>query len=155
MIPQAFIEHWQQQVLWTSDTQIEQDLILNRALVEIFNHPLLAGSLALRGGTSFNKLYAPEGSRYSEDIDLVQVKAESIGDTLDAIRSLLDPWLGEPRRRASEGNSSLRYRFTAEGPAAMQSGLKVEIDTREHFTVFGYAQHAYAMDSPWFSEKHM
>ncbi|MGH7441790.1 MAG: nucleotidyl transferase AbiEii/AbiGii toxin family protein [bacterium] len=29
-------------------------------------------------------------------------------------------------------------------------GLKIEINTREHFTVFGYVHHGYAVDSPWF-----
>ena len=150
MIAQGVIQQWRTRAPWFSDVQIEQDLVLSRAMVEIFNHPLLSSTLALRGGTSFNKLYVPQGSRYSEDIDLVQVKAESIGKTLDAIRSLIDPWLGEPLRKASKGNASLRYRFTAEGPTAARLSLKIEINTREHFAVFGYAKHAYAMDSPWF-----
>lgn len=151
MIPRGFIQHWRQQVPWIQDAQVEQDLVLSRALAEIFAHAQLRDALALRGGTAFNKLYTPQGSRYSEDIDLVQVRAEAIGPTTDAIRALLDPWLGEPQRSSSDGNFTLRYRFTSEGPPSVPLGLKVEINTREHFTVFGYQDHGYTVASPWFN----
>lgn len=35
-------------------------------------------------------------SRYSEDLDLVQVEAGPIGTILDRLRTRLDPWLGKP-----------------------------------------------------------
>ncbi|MGH7441791.1 MAG: nucleotidyl transferase AbiEii/AbiGii toxin family protein [bacterium] len=74
MIAQAAIRQWRSRAPWVSDLQVEQDLVLSRAMVEIFSHPELAAGMALRGGTSFNKLYLNDGARYSEDIDLVQVK---------------------------------------------------------------------------------
>ena len=81
-----------------SFTQLEQDLIISRALVEIFNHPLLAESLAFRGGTALFKLHlAP--MRYSEDIDLVQVHPAPIGPVMDALQEKLNSWLGKPRRK--------------------------------------------------------
>jgi hypothetical protein len=45
--------------------------------------------------------------RYSEDIDLMQVEPAPIGPTLDALRSVLDPWLGEPTRKRSTGTVTL------------------------------------------------
>jgi Nucleotidyl transferase AbiEii toxin, Type IV TA system len=45
--------------------------VISRALVEIFRHPALADSLALRGGTALSKLQLRPPARYSEDIDLV------------------------------------------------------------------------------------
>jgi hypothetical protein len=41
------------------------------------------------------KLYLKPQPRYSEDIDLVQVKAEPIKETIDHLRAAL-AWLGEP-----------------------------------------------------------
>ena len=37
--------------------QVEQDLVICRALVEIFSDEWLASSLAFRGGTALYKLY--------------------------------------------------------------------------------------------------
>jgi len=39
-------------VPWVKPLHIEQDLIISRVLVEIFNHPKLSSSLAFRGGTA-------------------------------------------------------------------------------------------------------
>jgi predicted nucleotidyltransferase component of viral defense system len=39
------------------DFQVEQDLVISRALVEIFSHPVLEESLAFRGGTALYKLH--------------------------------------------------------------------------------------------------
>lgn len=73
MIERDFIVAWRQNAPWPTDAQVEQDLVLSRALVEIFNHPLLSRELAFRGGTALHKLFLPKPARYSEDIDLVQV----------------------------------------------------------------------------------
>jgi predicted nucleotidyltransferase component of viral defense system len=104
--------------------------------------------LALRGGTAFNKFFLDGHARYSEDIDLVQVHPEAIGKVLTALHGLLDPWLGVPTRDQGKGNVTLRYRFQSESGKRM--GLKVEINTREHFTVFGYKTKSLAVKSPWF-----
>ena len=52
MIPQAHILEWNQQVPWQSIEQVEQDLVISRALVELFSDSFLASSLAFRGGTA-------------------------------------------------------------------------------------------------------
>ncbi len=76
MIPQAAIAEWSNYIPWNSNEQVEQDLIICRALVEIFNDKYLSSHLAFRGGTALHKLYLHPQPRYSEDIDLVQIKAE-------------------------------------------------------------------------------
>jgi len=98
MIPEAAITHWRNVAPWPQDAQVEQDLILSRAVVEIFREPLLARALLLRGGTALHKLFITPARRYSEDIDLVQAAPGPIGPVLDAIRARLDPLLGTPRR---------------------------------------------------------
>ncbi len=51
MIENSAITHWRHHAPWQSDAQIEQDLVLSRALVEIFSDPFLNKHLAFRGGT--------------------------------------------------------------------------------------------------------
>jgi len=57
MIPVDYIREWKNKVPWPLNNQVEQDLIICRALVEIFNHPLLVDSLAFRGGSALFKLH--------------------------------------------------------------------------------------------------
>lgn len=97
------------------------------------------------------KLHVPPAVRYSEDIDLVQVTANPIGATLEAIRGTLDPWLGEPRRAIKEGSATLVYRTQTEGVPLLPLRLKIEINTREHFSVFGLERHRFGVQSRWFS----
>lgn len=71
MIPHDYITSWRPQAPWVQDIQVEQDLVICRALVELFSNPVIAQSLAFRGGTALYKLYIKPPARYSEDIDLV------------------------------------------------------------------------------------
>lgn len=95
MIQKAFITQWGTVVPWSSPRLVEQDLITCRALVSIFSDPFLKEHLAFRGGTALHKLYLEPQPRYSEDIDLVQVNAEPIKETMDHLREALS-WLGDP-----------------------------------------------------------
>ena len=97
-----------------------------------------------------HKLYLTPPARYSEDIDLVQVEGGPIGDIMTALRQRLDPWLGAPRRKQSEGRMTMIYRFDSEISPVTPLRLKVEVNTREHFTVFGFSRKRFAVDSPWF-----
>ncbi|MEE8368008.1 MAG: nucleotidyl transferase AbiEii/AbiGii toxin family protein, partial [Thermoanaerobaculia bacterium] len=135
MIPADFIAEWRGQVPWVQSSQVEQDLVISRALVEIFRDDQLARAVAFRGGTALFKLYLNPPPRYSEDIDLVQTVAEPIGPTLDRLRVRLDSWLGEPRRSFKEGRVTLLYRFESEDAQPLPLRLKIEINTREHFSV--------------------
>lgn len=42
MIPQYSIQEWHEQVPWNTDAMVEQDLIICRALISIFNDEFLA-----------------------------------------------------------------------------------------------------------------
>ena len=50
MIQQAYITAWRAVAPWQDDAQVEQDLVLSRAVVAIFQQPDLAKQVALRGG---------------------------------------------------------------------------------------------------------
>ena len=56
MIPAMNIVAWSKNAPWAEQRQIEQDLIISRALVELFNDPFLVEQLRFRGGTALNKL---------------------------------------------------------------------------------------------------
>ena len=105
--------------------------------------------LIFRGGTALNKLYINPPARYSEDIDLVQIKSEPIGKTIDAIRSVLDSWLGKPNRKLTERSAKLVYKFEAIDRTTAK--LKIEINTTEHFHVQKPKTVSFSMDSEWFS----
>jgi predicted nucleotidyltransferase component of viral defense system len=151
MIPQAHITAWRSVVAWADDAQVEQDLVLSRAVVELFSDTTLKDTIALRGGTALNKLFIRPACRYSEDIDLVQARAAPIGPIMDLIRGRLDAWLGKPKRDSAKSGVTLMYRFDSEIPPVRPLRLKVEINTREQFTVFGFRHEHLNVDNPWFS----
>jgi hypothetical protein len=81
----------------------------------------------------------------------VQVQPGAIGKIIDGLRARLDPWLDEPKRERAEASVTLLYRFESEIPPTSGLRLKVEINTREHFSVFGHAMLPLAVESRWFA----
>jgi predicted nucleotidyltransferase component of viral defense system len=150
VIPRAHITAWRSRAPWPSNEQIEQDLILSRALVMMFRHNTVASEATFRGGTALHKLFMTSPGRYSEDIDLVQCRPGPIGTLIGAIRSSLDPWLGEPRWKRGQGRFTLVYRFGTSFEPVTEMRLKVEVNTREHFSMLGVERRYFAVASPWF-----
>ena len=128
---------------------IEQDLILCRALVSIYNDTFLAEHLAFRGGTALGKLYLKPQPRYSEDIDLVQVQAEPIKETIDHLRDAL-AWLGEPVVKQKKHNNTLVFKVQPTDMDAGEIHLKVEINCKEHFSVLPMVRVPFVVESLWF-----
>ncbi len=152
MIPRMNIIAWGNVVPWADLRQVEQDLIISRALVELFSHPGQAGQLRFRGGTALNKLHFPQPLRYSEDIDLVRTETGPIGPVLDAVRETLEPWLGRAGYDQSATAPKLRFRVDAEDPSVgAPIRLKIEINTRETKAFDPPASVPFAVENPWFS----
>ncbi|MFM9053089.1 MAG: nucleotidyl transferase AbiEii/AbiGii toxin family protein, partial [Bacteroidota bacterium] len=105
MIPQAYITQWRNQVPWQTNEQVEQDLVICRALVEIFKDDYLAESLAFRGGSALHKIYLYPQPRYSEDIDLVQIKPEPIKETIHRLQKALK-FLGKSNVQPRKDNNT-------------------------------------------------
>lgn len=104
MIPKQYITEWSDRAPWINNYQIEQDLVIERSVVEIFSDELLKEKLAFRGGTALHKLFLKPQVRYSEDIDLVQISNEEIGDVLTRLRERLS-FLGLANyKRAAHNN---------------------------------------------------
>lgn len=151
MIPIDYITEWRKEAPWATDAQVEQDLVISRAIVNIYTEPRVRSLFAFRGGTALYKLHLRPAIRYSEDIDLVQISPGPIGTAIDGLRNALDGWLGAPRRTANEGRIILVYRAISEGQPPVPIRLKIEINSREHFSVLGIEQREFAIRSRWFS----
>lgn len=57
MIPQSAIKKWSENFPWKHNYQIEQDLIICRALCALYNDEYLVEHLAFRSGTTLHKIY--------------------------------------------------------------------------------------------------
>jgi predicted nucleotidyltransferase component of viral defense system len=149
MIPNQNIIAWSKVAPWSELRQIEQDLIIARAIVEIFSDPFLREELRFRGGTALNKLHFPEPLRYSEDIDLARTKEGPSKPIWDGIHALLDPWLGEPEFFRSAVAPALRYTVLAED--GTQIRLKIEINKIEVNPLDAPQSIPFAVHNPWFT----
>lgn len=149
MIPKSYITEWSDSVPWQTNEQVEQDLVICRALVEIFKDPFLAESLAFRGGTALHKLYLQPQSRYSEDIDLVQMRSEPIKETIIHLQNALS-FLGRSNVLQKKGNNTISYRFESEFAPVQNLKLKIETNCREHFTVMDWEKKSFSVKSSWF-----
>ncbi len=145
MIPKTYITEWTHVVPWQEERQVEQDLIITTALLKLYSNKAIQNALAFRGGTALNKLFFAKPTRYSEDIDLVQIRGEPIGQVSELLRKELDPFLGKPSRDSSYGRITFTYRLIGEDGRPLK--LKLEINTREHFSVLGFLDKPFSSSS--------
>lgn len=149
MIPKAYIARWRDEAPWSNNDQVEQDLIISRALVALFSNDFLNENLAFRGGTALHKLYLNPAPRYSEDIDLVQINAGPIKPILDKIDEAIDFFQEKWSVKQKANNNTILYRFTSETGTRLR--LKIEINCREHFNLLGWAAFPFKVENDWFS----
>ncbi|MGZ5307356.1 MAG: nucleotidyl transferase AbiEii/AbiGii toxin family protein [Actinomycetota bacterium] len=151
MIPQAFITAWSRNVPWPTETQVEQDLILSRLIIDIAHHELLGAELAMRGGTCLHKLHLPVPVRYSEDLDYVRRTRSAIGPYMAALREVATT-VGLTEHSYEQNWQMAHVVFEAE-PASGVGRLRVKIETnvREIDSFDERVTRPYAVDSPWWS----
>lgn len=150
MIPKPNIAKWQIQAPWKEFAQVEQDLIISRLLVEIFSDDFLREHLAFRGGTALHKLYLKPAPRYSEDIDLVQVKAGPIKPIMQQLGKVIN-FFEEDRKTEVRGHGAKAlYRFTSEYEE-IRMRLKLEINCKEHFNVLDWVEFPFEVINEWYT----
>ena len=149
MVPRNAIVEWATKYPWQRNEQVEQDLIICRALVAIFSDPLLSDLLAFKGGTAIHKLYFENQPRYSEDIDLVQVSPGPIKPILERLGEVLC-WLPRKTIEMRRYGVRMRFRFDSEMETVVPLRLKVEINTCEHFATLGYRSVDFTVANQWF-----
>ena len=80
MIPQAYIQAWTPHAPWPDGRQVEQDLLISRALCDLFSAPSLKDKIAFRGGTAINKLLFAQPLRYTGARESVRPAAHAVRD---------------------------------------------------------------------------
>ena len=149
MIPAANITAWRRQAPWPDDTQVEQDLILSRMMVEIANDDLLGSELAFRGGTCIHKLHLPSPARYSEDLDYVRRTKSGIKPYLASLAAIAAT-LGLEESGTERSGSMVHARFDAvPSSGAGRIRVKVEINVAEVEANLPLVEVPYSVDSPW------
>ena len=154
MISANFITEWAVDHPWRQSEQVEQDLMLSRALVAIYSNPFLRERLAFRGGTALHKLYFSPQVRYSEYIDLVQISPAPFGEIFDNLKAALD-FLPNMKRVQKTFNNSLRFKADSTVPPVVPIRIKVETNCKEHFTEMGHVDIPFCVENGWFSGKCM
>lgn len=154
MIPINEIRAWSNVAPWINDEQVELDLVICRALVEIFSDNLLSERLLFRGGTAIHKLFLQPQPRYSEDIDLVQKESGPIKDIIINLQRALS-FIGKSVVKQKANNNTLLFRFNSENITPIPLRLKIEINCREHFTVLGYKGIDFNIDTRWYKGEAM
>lgn len=152
MIPKPYIVQWKDHVPWNSFEQVEQDLVISRVLVELFSDEFLNENLAFRGGTALHKLYLNPAPRYSEDIDLVQIKPGPIKPIMERLNEVIT-FFDETRNTMVKGHGAkANYRFTSEYEG-IRLRLKLEINCKEHFNVLPWVYFPFEITTPGLQEK--
>jgi predicted nucleotidyltransferase component of viral defense system len=130
-------------VPWAAQYQVEQDLLLCRAMVALFDDAFLGGQIAMRGGTLLHKVHLAPASRYSEDIDLVVVGSRPEEHIRRAVRRVLLEVLGTPKTSAWDTlklalrntvKPSRVLRMTYSLPSIMEPGRRLDIVVEANVT---------------------
>jgi len=130
-------------VPWPSQIQVEQDLLLCRAMVALFDDSFLQNQIAMRGGTLLHKVHLAPPPRYSEDIDLVVVGDRPEGHIRKALNRVLRDVLGTPKQSAwadlklairNTVKPSRVLRMTYSIPSLMEPGTNMEIVVEANVT---------------------
>ncbi len=151
MIPTKYIKDWEKHAPWPAEQLIEQDLIISRTLVALFSDEFLKSQLAFRGGTALNKLYMNPPPRYSEDIDLVQIEPGPIKPILKRIGEVVDYFEEKRTVKQKAHNNTVIYWFKPEYDSSLRMKLKIEINCREHFNLYGLVNRPLSVKNEWFT----
>ena len=151
MIPIDSIDAWAHHAPWATQPMVEQDLIISRAMIEIFSDLFLQNELRMRGGTALSKLHFPEPIRYSEDIDLVRSTRGPIGEYIDSLRNALVPWLGKFSYTRNQFGIKLFFKVPAEVVSNHTIRIKVEVNIVETFAFDPTFLVPFSMENPWFT----
>ena len=151
MIPETSIVSWRNEAPWIGWNQVEQDLIISRAIIEIFNNDFLSNNLAFRGGTALHKLFLSPAIRYSEDIDLVQTNKGPVGQIFDELRKSLS-FLGDAKKTIQKsGGNKIVFKVLSTMPPAFPLKLKIEMNISEGKPIYGYNELPFSLNTSWFS----
>lgn len=151
MIPNPSITAWSIDRPWPNRAAVEQDLLLARLIVEIYNHPRLSEELVFRGGTCLHQIHLPTPLRYSEDLDFVRRTHTGIGAIFDDLREVAAEVGLEVKGTDVGQHPKLRLRAASEQDASIYLRIKVEINTHETSPARGLIRVPFTVHSDWFT----
>lgn len=151
MIPADIITAWGVTRPWPNRAAVEQDLLLAKLIVDIYNHPTLREELVFRGGTCLHQIHLPQPLRYSEDLDFVRRTHSGIGPVFDALREVAEAAGLKVTARNVTQHPKLRLRALAEGTTDTYLRIKLEINTHETSPAQGLVRTSFTVDNAWFS----
>lgn len=148
MIPSDAVTAWSLDHPWPLREQVEQDLLLSRAICAIANDDYLGQELVFRGGTALHKLHLPQPWRYSEDLDYVRTSAGGIKTLTFALTALGEQLKYEVRTRVGQ-HPKVLWRTTSLSGVPLR--VKIEVNTYERSPVLPHLMLPYEVTSPWWS----
>lgn len=148
MIPANAITAWGAQRPWPTPEQIEQDLLLSRAICAIADDEYLGEELVFRGGTALHKLHLEQPFRYSEDLDYVRRTAGGIVPLTQALTRLGESLGFKVNTRISE-HPKVFWRATADSGVPLR--IKIEVNTHERSPALPLLRHEHGIESPWWT----
>ena len=148
MIPQNAITAWSLDHPWPTPDQVEQDLLLSRAICAIADHPYLGEELVFRGGTALHKLHVPTAYRYSDDLDYVRTTAGGIAELTQALTNLGES-LGYAVRTRISAHPKVYWRATAQTGTPLR--IKIEVNTHERSPARPVIHAEHRVESTWWA----
>jgi len=150
MIPYNDITAWGVSHPWVTREQIEQDMLLSKAICDIYSNKKLSGELIFRGGTALNKLVLKEPYRYSEDLDFVRTSPGGIGEIMKELTKLGKTSGYQVKTRI--GQFPKLYWLT-KAQSGLDLRIKIEINTYERIPALPIVTMKYAVQSDWYSNE--
>jgi len=148
MIPYDNITAWGVTHPWPSRDQIEQDLLLSRAICDIYSNSFLSDELIFRGGTALHKLILNKPFRYSEDLDFVRTSSGGIGNIMKELTKL-------GKQSGYSVSTKINMFPKVFWKTLSQTGhpikIKLEINTYERAPVLPITKIAHNVENEWFS----
>jgi predicted nucleotidyltransferase component of viral defense system len=142
------ITNWGKAHPWPAAEQIEQDLILSRALCEIANDAYLGSELVFRGGTALHKLFLGEASRYSEDLDYVRTSTGGISSLTSALTQIGEA-MGFKVTTKITRHPKVYWKAVAQNSLPIR--VKIEMNTRERASALPIQKRDFSVSSKWWS----
>ncbi len=148
MIPATAITAWGVLRPWPTPAQVEQDLLLSRAICAIASDDYLGEELVFRGGTALHKLHLDQPFRYSEDLDYVRRTGGGIALVTQALTRLGESLGFEVRTRVGE-HPKAYWRTTADSGVPLR--IKIEVNTHERSPALPLLHHEHGVQSSWWT----
>lgn len=146
MIPANAVTAWGVDHPWPTAEQVEQDLLLSRAICAIADDDYLGHELVFRGGTALHKLHFDRPWRYSEDLDYARSSASGIGPLTQAL-STLGAELGYTVNTRVSQHPKVYWRTTSATGVPLR--VKIEVNTHERSPALPLTTRSHSVNSAW------